>query len=234
MKKTIKPANQQNAEKQSAQKTRKAKRAGKVLAAVLTGTAVFTPLALSGCPTELEYRDVLVPTYPEITIPIRFFSETMNIVCPGNLMDESYTKILGAITYLEDFFNGNAIVKGNYNALLSGNEVKIVVKNDNSVANCEKTDSFTMTINYQWLLASNDTDIGVVISPVFTEMMVDAGISKANDLQFDDARQAIRLGAQGCLAPFLVHNITAPPNRCQALFFRGNASGSAGSARVPR
>jgi hypothetical protein len=143
-----------NENTQTAKAGHRAKHAGRVLPVLLAGAAAFMLLAAAASCDTTE-----VPTYPEITIPIRFFSETMNIVCPGNLMDESYTKILGAITYLEDFFNSNAIVKGEYNALLSGNEVKIAVKSDNSVADYEKTDSFTMAINYQWLLASSNEDI---------------------------------------------------------------------------
>ncbi|MDR1251971.1 MAG: hypothetical protein LBK62_07365 [Treponema sp.] len=147
----------------------------------------FAPLALTGCPTTIEYRDVpgpevLVPTYPEITIPVRVWTSTMYLKCPGDLMNASASKINDVILSIETALNGDS-AKSEITNLLSNNDVSIIVKNDGSVENCQKTGSFAMTINYQWLLASSNEDIGDTIVPVFGEMI--SGMAKAKDVRFD-------------------------------------------------
>jgi hypothetical protein len=76
MKQTIKPANQRSAEKQTAQKTRKAKRAGKVLWAVMAGATALTAAGGAiGCDTGtngqiyLPQTQTPAPTVQDITIP---------------------------------------------------------------------------------------------------------------------------------------------------------------------
>jgi hypothetical protein len=183
MKKQTKTINQNGAVK-----TPRPKRAGKLLSLGLGVATVFTPLAATGCKMETEYVDVPVPTYPEITIPIRFFNETMDVTCPGNLMDESYTKLNDVMLLIETALNGEPAKNSNIN-LLHNNDVKIIVKNDGSVANCEKTGPFAMTINYQWLLASSNGDIGDAMLSVFAEMMSE--MAKAKGILFDYKKNTV-------------------------------------------
>jgi hypothetical protein len=179
MKKQTKTINQHGAVK-----TPRPKRAGKLLSLGLGVATVFTPLAATGCKMETEYVDVPVPTYPEITIPIRFFSETMDVTCPGDLIGESYTKINGAIVYMEAELTIDVISRNKILNLLSTNDVKIIVKNDGSVENCQKTGPFAMTMDYQWLKTSNVSVIGDIMIDTLRDTF-----AKAKDIQLDKVAQ---------------------------------------------
>jgi hypothetical protein len=153
----------------------------------------LAPLALTGCPTEIEYRDVpglevLVPTYPEITIPVRLWTGTMYLKCPGDLMNASSSKINDVILVMEAALNGHS-AKNEITSLLSGNDVSIIVNNGGAVENCQKTGPFAMTINYQWLLASGNVDIGDAMLPVFGEMMSE--MAKEKSIRFDYVKNTV-------------------------------------------
>jgi tRNA U54 and U55 pseudouridine synthase Pus10 len=182
MKKQPKTINQQNAGKQAAKKTQRAKRAGQMLSAVMAGAAVFTPLAVAtGCKMETEYVDVPVPTYPEITIPVRLFDKTMNVVCPGNLIGESYTKLNGAMPQTEEHLNSNLTNKNKITIFLSNNDVSIIVKTDGSVATCERiSGSFSIAVSYQWLLANSTINDNIETAIMSILLAMESEIAKGS------------------------------------------------------
>jgi hypothetical protein len=111
----------------------------------------FAPLALTGCPTTIEYRDVPgpeVPTYPEITIPIRLWTGTMYLKCPGDLMNESSSKINAAATEAEGFVSDGTVEKSKIISLLSNKTVTIEVKKDGYPSAIQADDSYTIYVNY--------------------------------------------------------------------------------------
>jgi hypothetical protein len=192
MKKQTKTINQN-----SAVKTPRPKRAGKLLSLGLGVATVFTPLAATGCQMETEYVDVPVPTYPEITIPVRLFGKTMNVVCPGNLIGESYTKINDGMIEIEGYLpegsgNRNKIIN-----LLSSKTVTIEVKKDGYPSAIQADDSYTIHVGYN-RVQNSDTMIDfnkmsdeILVALEFLYIRYEDEISQAKVMQFDYEKNTI-------------------------------------------
>jgi hypothetical protein len=110
------------------------------------------------------------PAVQDVTVPLTLFGESLYLVCPPGLLSESQSKINDVILVMEATWNGNS-AEVEMISLLSTNEVKIIVKNDGSVASCEKSGPFTMTISYQWLQTSAENTIVNAMGPVFGQML---------------------------------------------------------------
>jgi hypothetical protein len=153
---------------QDLKKPRPSKHAGWLLPALLAAALTL----LTACPTEPETKEIIkevevpgpeipVPTYPEITIPVRLFGETMNVVCPGNLMGESYTKLNGAMIEIEGTLPEGG-TKNRIINLLSNKTVTIEVKNDDSFSAAVKAeDSYAVSVTYGRVQNSDET-IGIL------------------------------------------------------------------------
>jgi hypothetical protein len=127
-------------------------------AVLLALLAAGTPLAVTGCPVETEYVTEYkeVPTYPEITVPVRLVGKSIQVKCPGNLLSDSYSKIDAAIYDIEIFVETQAPLKNRlFNFLSANNDVQITVKNDGSVQDCERFESKTILVNYEWLVSTS-------------------------------------------------------------------------------
>jgi hypothetical protein len=149
------------------------KHAGRLLTALLAGAAAFMLLAAASCDTTNS------ETYKDITTSVTFLDGQILLTCPENLMNESKGKINGVMAYIENDYivDQNKTVEENaYKSLLSLYEVKIIVKDDGSVATCEQSDSTTMVISYQWLKTSSNTVIGEKIIQILGMMTIDTGI----------------------------------------------------------
>jgi hypothetical protein len=183
--KTAITANAQESNQQGVKKTRLSKRAGWLLPALLA--AAFTPLVIS-CPTEVETKEVevikevekevpgpevQVPTYPEITIPVRLFGETMNVVCPGNLMGESYTKINSAMIEIEGAIPEGSVHRNNVTNLLANKTVAIEVKKDGYPSAIEAENSYTIYVDYN-RVENSDTIIGInkMLDEIFNALLM--------------------------------------------------------------
>jgi hypothetical protein len=129
----------------------------KIRAGTMAGFVAAALLAATGCPTEVEYKEV--PTYPEITIPVRLLDKTIDVKCPGDLINESYSKINDVALLIE---GGNSVSRQNkIISLLSNKTVTLGVNRDDNSELKEASDSYTMSVGYEWLTNTGNIDTGI-------------------------------------------------------------------------
>jgi hypothetical protein len=152
---------------QDLKKPRPSKHAALTLPALLAAALTL----LTACPTEPETKEIIKevevpgpeipgPTYPEITIPIRLFGETMNVVCPGDLMSESYTKLNDTMIDIEGAFLDGSIQKNKITNLLSNKTVTIEVKKDGYPSAIKAENSYTIYVDHN-RIKNSDVVIGI-------------------------------------------------------------------------
>ncbi|MDR1142746.1 MAG: hypothetical protein LBK77_00825, partial [Spirochaetaceae bacterium] len=147
--------------------------------------AVITPAAEMACSDSTNSE---TQTVQDVTVPLTLCGESLSLVCPQDLLEDSQDKMTNdVIPVIETVLSLDPDMKSHIINLLSINEVKIIVKNDGSVATCQKSGPFTMIVNYQWLQASAETTIVNAMAPVFGQMIV----AKAKD--FQNAQQEVRI-----------------------------------------
>jgi hypothetical protein len=162
-------ANAQESNQQGVKKTRPSKRAGWALPALLAAAAAFIPLAIS-CPPEVETKEVEVikevekevpvPTYPEITIPVRLWTGAMYLKCPGDLMNESSSSINAAVTETEGYASDGSVSKNRIMNLVENKTVTIEVKKDGYPSAKEAEDSYTIYVDHN-RVKNSDVLIGI-------------------------------------------------------------------------
>jgi hypothetical protein len=134
------------------------KHAGRLLTALLAGAAAFMLLAAAAsCDTTTSETP---ETYPDITIPVRLWTGTMYLKCPGDLMNASASKINGAAIEMEGFASDGTVEKNKLIDLLSNKTVTIEVKKDGYPSATQADDSYTIYVGYN-RVQNGDTLIGI-------------------------------------------------------------------------
>jgi predicted PilT family ATPase len=92
----------------------------------------------------------------------------MYLKCPGDLMNESSSKINGVMIGIEGYFLEGSMQKNKITNLLSNKTVTIELKNDGYPSAKEAQDSYTIYVNYSRVQNSDNT-IGV--NTLFSEIV---------------------------------------------------------------
>jgi hypothetical protein len=196
--------NAQESTKQNAKKIKKARNAGRVLSAVLTGTTVLTPLVATGCPTEVQ-----TPVAPKeetvCDITIKTY-EGKNIVVKGLIpSDPAIAKITEATSSILSFEEPDAM-HDTFKDYVKQRGLIIIVE-DVSVYSTDKNyridDENGVAMRYEFVSTGTVFNIELNLAKAVNDMDI-LYITVAYANQFDTAKETVRTAfGKRCPAPNL-------------------------------
>jgi hypothetical protein len=129
--------------------------------------ALVTAAALSGgCENPANEKETQIDAVFEITM----WEEKISVTCPANLQSVSQAKLEEVMDLFVSTFAGS-YQQGQLETLLSKG-VKIIILNDGSVTDCEKSGDYTMLINYEWLSSNENPVIAGKMNKAFNQMIL--------------------------------------------------------------